>query len=79
MSGSGSFDSLYRHYTTNAWCLVVCGSPVAKRCHPDELCHTLKQPGGGHLQRVIQDPIPFLILFGSILLMLWLWRQFKDR
>jgi hypothetical protein len=46
---------------------------------PDGVCHTRKQPGGRHLQRVIQDPIPFLILFGSILLMLWLWRRFRDR
>ncbi len=31
------------------------------------------------IQRVIQDPIPFLILFGLILLTVWLWRLFKDR
>jgi hypothetical protein len=31
------------------------------------------------MQRVIQDPIPLLILFGSILLTLWLWWRFRDR
>src|SRR5260370_32213358 len=30
------------------------------------------------VQRVIQDPIPFLILFGVILLTLWLWWRFRD-
>ena len=28
---------------------------------------------------LIQDPIPLLILFGLILLTVWLWRWFKDR
>ena len=31
------------------------------------------------IQRVMQDPIPFLILLGLILLMVWAWRWFKDR
>jgi hypothetical protein len=31
------------------------------------------------IQRVMQDPIPFLILLGLILLAVWLWRRFKDR
>ncbi len=31
------------------------------------------------IQRVIQDPVPFLILFGLILLTVWLWRRFKGR
>jgi hypothetical protein len=31
------------------------------------------------IQRLIQDPIPFLILVGVILLTVWLWRWFKDR
>ena len=31
------------------------------------------------IQRLIQDPIPFLILFGLILLTVWLWRRFKGR
>jgi hypothetical protein len=32
------------------------------------------------IQRVIQDPIPFLMLLGLILLLtVWLWRRFKDR
>jgi len=31
------------------------------------------------MQRVMQDPIPFLILFGLILLTVWNWRWFKDR
>jgi len=31
------------------------------------------------IQRVMQDPIPFLILLGLILLTVWLWRWFKDR
>ena len=31
------------------------------------------------IQRVIQDPIPFLLLLGLILLVVWLWRWFKDR
>jgi len=26
------------------------------------------------IQRVMQDPIPFLVLLGLILLMVWLWR-----
>jgi hypothetical protein len=29
------------------------------------------------IQRVIQDPIPFLILLGLILVTVWLWRRFK--
>jgi hypothetical protein len=31
------------------------------------------------IQRAMQDPIPFLILFGLILLTVWIWRWFKDR
>ncbi len=31
------------------------------------------------IQRVIQDPVPFLILFGLILLTVWLRRRFKGR
>ena len=32
------------------------------------------------MQRAIEDhPIPFVILFGLILLTVWLWRWFKDR
>jgi hypothetical protein len=31
------------------------------------------------MQRVIQDPIPFLILFASILLTLFVWWRFRDR
>jgi hypothetical protein len=31
------------------------------------------------IQRVEQDPIPFLILFGLILLAVWIWRWFKRR
>jgi hypothetical protein len=31
------------------------------------------------MQRVIEDPIPFLILFGLILLTLWVWRWFRRR
>ena len=31
------------------------------------------------IQRVIQDPIPFLILVGSTLLTVWLWRWSKRR
>jgi hypothetical protein len=31
------------------------------------------------MPRVIQDPIPFVILFGLILLTVWLWRWFKGR
>jgi hypothetical protein len=31
------------------------------------------------MPRVIDDPIPFLILFGLILLTVWLWRRFKRR
>jgi len=31
------------------------------------------------IQRVMLDPIPLLILFGLILLTVWLWRRFKDR
>jgi hypothetical protein len=27
--------------------------------------------------RVIQDPIPFLVLLGVVLLTVWLWRWFK--
>jgi len=34
---------------------------------------------GMSIQRVMQDPIPFLILLGLILLTVWLWRWFKDR
>jgi hypothetical protein len=31
------------------------------------------------IQRVIQDPVPFLILFCLILLMVWLLRRFRGR
>ena len=31
------------------------------------------------MQRVIQDPIPFLVLFGLILLTVRLWWWFKNR
>jgi hypothetical protein len=31
------------------------------------------------IQKVIQDPIPFLILLGLILLTVWMWRWFKGR
>jgi len=34
---------------------------------------------GMSIQRVDQDPIPFLILLGLVLLMVWLWRLFKGR
>ena len=43
------------------------------------LCHTRKQLAGVTMPRVIQDSIPFVILFGLILLTVWLWRRFKDR
>ena len=32
-----------------------------------------------NIQRLIQDPIPFLILVALILLTVWLWRRFKGR
>jgi hypothetical protein len=31
------------------------------------------------MPRVLLDPIPFLILFGLILLTVWVWRRFRDR
>jgi len=31
------------------------------------------------IQHVMQDPIPFLILFGLILVPVWIWRWFKGR
>ena len=31
------------------------------------------------MQRVLLDPIPFLILLGLVLLAVWLWRWFKGR
>jgi hypothetical protein len=31
------------------------------------------------MQRLTQDPIPFLVLFGLIVLTLWLWRYFRGR
>jgi hypothetical protein len=31
------------------------------------------------IQRVIQDPIPFVILLGLILLTVWIWRWFNNR
>lgn len=34
---------------------------------------------GKSMQRVIQDPIPFLIGFCLILLTVWVWRWFKRR
>jgi hypothetical protein len=44
------------------------------------LCHTRKQSAGVTMQRAIDDhPIPFVILFGLILLTVWFWRWFKDR
>ena len=42
-------------------------------------CAILASNQGVSMQRVIQDPIPLLILFGSILLTLWLWSRFRDR
>jgi hypothetical protein len=29
------------------------------------------------IQRLAQDPIPFLILLGLVVLTVWLWRRFK--
>ncbi len=34
---------------------------------------------GMSIQRVIQDPIPFLILLGLLLLTVWLLQRFSDR
>jgi len=31
------------------------------------------------MQRVLLDPILFLILLGLVLLTVWLWRRFKGR
>ena len=31
------------------------------------------------IPRVIQDPIPFLLLLGLVVLTVWLWRLFKGR
>jgi hypothetical protein len=32
-----------------------------------------------NIQRLAQDPIPFLILLGLVLLAVWLWRWFRGR
>jgi hypothetical protein len=34
---------------------------------------------GMSIQTVIQDPIPFLILLGLVVLTVWLWGWFKRR
>jgi hypothetical protein len=31
------------------------------------------------MERLTQDPIPFLVLFGLIVLTVWLWRWFRHR
>jgi len=46
----------------------------------DTLCHTRQQEQRGmSMQRVTLDPIPFLVLFGLIVLIVWLWRRFRGR
>jgi hypothetical protein len=43
------------------------------------VCHTQAGFEGSGMQRVIVDPIPFLVCFAIALLLVWLWRRFRRR
>ena len=42
-----------------------------------QVCHTQAGFKGSGMQRVIVDPIPFLLCFAIALLLVWLWRRFR--
>jgi hypothetical protein len=54
-------------------------SPGRRRLDIGTAALTARTACGMSIQRVMQDPVPLLILFGLILLIVWLWRRFKRR
>jgi hypothetical protein len=79
--GGGEWGGLlgFHNYLIILQTTVVCqlGSPNAK---PTDCAILSGKASGVSVQMVIQDPIPFLILLGLILLLsVWAWRWFKDR
>ena len=72
--GSGATPFALDKYLS--WMLACCTQEVGRvSC---VVCHTRKQQGRT-MQRVVLDPIPFLILFSLILITVFAWWWFKGR
>src|SRR5260370_1891497 len=70
----------FSYYTTNECCLSSGNRTFSHVVGDLTDCAILSSNQAVSMQRVIEDhPIPFVILFGLILLTVSLWRWFKDR
>ena len=54
-------------------------SPSPPRHHPPGVPYSGSVCEGSGMQRVLVDPIPFLVCLGLVLLLVWFWGRFKGQ